>query len=641
MESKAQLMREIEKLNALHDINVSLRTLDLQACLDAIARRLHKLFSATFADILLLEGDHMSILASEGYPLPQRGVTISSSEGLVGWVAQNGRSLLVNDVRSNPRYYELYEDIRSEMAAPLMVAGECIGVLDVESTQLNAYDGDDLHLLEIVASTTASAVRNAQMHTETETWRTYYQGVLDQTGDVIYTVDDQLHLTSANAAWDDFARANRGESWLSRQVVGKPLLEAFQKPEREKWEKICADLLAGRTRFYEEEIPCHAPGQERWLTMRAVPLRGASGKMEGIIFSTHDISAYIASQRQLNAANARLTTLVETAALLTRELDEASLMDLAAEKINQLYKTKCAAITRLDEETQVFRVAAARSASQRFINEYITTAESADEIMGRFGKSGTIYDLQKLPISHNRELYEHEGVFSMLFATLRSKDEIVGSLLVFGGTSEHRFSENDQRLLEALAAQLGLALNNARLYAEQRRLADTDGLTGLVNRRRFNEIMQMDVQRSARYKHPLALAMLDVDNFKCLNDTFGHLVGDAALLEVSRAVRANIRDADILGRYGGDELILMMPETNEEGARHALQRVLDAVRGMKIPGVDMTRCEKRISLSAGISLFPQHAADAATLQARADLALYQAKRNGRDRLEVFNEHAAK
>lgn len=637
MESKAQLLREIEKLNALHDINVSLRTLDLQACLDAIAKRLHKLFSATFADILLLEGDRMSILASEGYELPNRGVTISASEGLVGWVVQNGKSLLVNDVRSDPRYYQLYEDIRSEMAAPLIVAGECIGVLDVESARLNAYDGEDLHLLEIVASTTASAVRNAQMHGETETWRTYYQGVLDQTGDVIYTVDKNLRLTSANAAWDDFARANRGETWLSSRVTGKPLLDAFYPAERQKWQTICNDLLSGRSRFYEEEIPCHAPGQERWLTIRAVALCGAGGKAEGIIFSTHDISAYITSQRQLSAANARLATLVDTAALLTRELDEATLLDLAVEKIWQLYQTRCVAITRRDDAGEVFRVAASRGASQRFYEGYLTTLASADEIMERFGKSGTIYDLQKLPISHNRKLYELEGIHSLLFATLRSKDETVGSLLVFSGDQMQRFSENDQRLLETMAAQLGLALNNARLYAEQRRLADTDELTGAVNRRRFSELLAMEVQRSARYKHPLALAMLDVDNFKYLNDTFGHLVGDAALLEITRAVRASVREADVLGRYGGDELILMLPETNEAGARLAVQRVLDGVRGMKIPGVDMARCEKSLSLSAGISLYPQHAVDAAALQSRADLALYQAKRNGRDRLEVFNE----
>lgn len=637
MESKASLKREIEKLNALHDINTSLRTLDLHACLNAIASRLRDLFSATFADILLLEGDHMSILASEGYALPQRGVTISSSEGLVGWVAQNAKSLLVNDVRSDPRYYKLYEDIRSEMAAPLMVAGECIGVLDVESTTLNAYNGDDLHLLEIVASTTASAVRNAQMHSETETWRAYYQGVLDQTGDVIYSVDKNLRLTSVNAAWDDFARANRGEAWLANRVVGKELLEAFQKPEREKWQKVCADLLAGRSKQYEEEIPCHAPGQERWLTIRAAALRGADGKPDGIIFSTHDISAYIQSQRQLRAANARLTALVDTAALLTQELDETTLLDLAVEKIEQLYATKCVAITRLDETDASFRVAAARGASQKFMAEYRTSLPSADEIMGQFGKAGTIYSLQQLPISHNRELYEQEGLHSLLFATLRSKETVNGSLLVFSGNPEQRFSENDQRLLETMAAQLSLALNNARLYAEQRLLADTDGLTGLVNRRRFNQILQMELQRSARYKRPLALAMLDVDHFKSLNDTFGHLVGDAALLEISRTIRKQMREVDILGRYGGDELILMLPETDEAGARTALQRMVDSVHDLIIAGIDLTRCEKRPSLSAGISLFPQHARDATALQARADLALYQAKRNGRDRLEVFIE----
>ncbi len=637
MESKASLKREIEKLNALHDINTSLRTLDLQACLNAIASRLRDLFSATFADILLLEGDHMSILASEGYELPQRGVTISSSEGLVGWVAQNAKSLLVNDVRSDPRYYNLYEDIRSEMAAPLMVAGECIGVLDVESTTLNAYNGEDLHLLEIVASTTASAVRNAQMHTETETWRAYYQGVLDQTGDVIYSVDRDLRLTSVNAAWDDFARANRGETWLANRVAGKGLLEAFQSPEREKWQKVCADLLIGRSKQYEEEIPCHAPGQERWLTIRAAALRGADGKPEGIIFSTHDISAYIQSQRQLRAANARLTALVDTAALLTQELDETTLLDLAVEKIEQLYATKCVAITRLNETDASFRVVAARGASKKFIDEYRTSQPSADEIMGQFGKAGAIYSLQQLPISHNRELYEQEGLHALLFATLRSKDTVSGSLLVFSANPEQRFSEDDQRLLETMAAQLSLALNNARLYAEQRQLADTDGLTGLVNRRRFSQILQLELQRSARYKRPLALAMLDVDHFKCLNDTFGHLVGDAALLEISRAIRKQIREVDILGRYGGDEMILMLPETDEAGARKALQRVVDCVHDLNIAGIDMMRCEKRPTLSAGISLFPQHAQDGAALQARADLALYQAKRNGRDRLEVFNE----
>jgi len=160
---------------------------------------------------------------------------------------------------------------------------------------------------------------------------------------------------------------------------------------------------------------------------------------------------------------------------------------------------------------------------------------------------------------------------------------------------------------------------------ELERLSITDDLTGLYNRRYLMESLANEVRRARRLKHPFALVMLDVDYFKEYNDASGHLAGDAALARIAAILRGSTRDVDCAARYGGEEFVVLMPETEADGALETVQRIRASLAGDDVVGGKLT-------LSIGITQFPEDGATPETLLASADTALYQAKRAGRDRV---------
>jgi diguanylate cyclase (GGDEF)-like protein len=173
-----------------------------------------------------------------------------------------------------------------------------------------------------------------------------------------------------------------------------------------------------------------------------------------------------------------------------------------------------------------------------------------------------------------------------------------------------------------------------RAQAALERLATTDTLTGLANRRYFIELAERVFYQAQRYNRPLSVVMIDVDNFKHINDTFGHAAGDEVLRAVARRMQEVLRRSDILGRYGGDEFVMLLPETGQEGARRMTERLRAAVATMAgaLPELDAP-----VSLSIGLVSATRMAS--LTLDALlqyADKALYASKQAGRDRVTAYD-----
>jgi len=197
-----------------------------------------------------------------------------------------------------------------------------------------------------------------------------------------------------------------------------------------------------------------------------------------------------------------------------------------------------------------------------------------------------------------------------------------GYLTVYTRTEGRRFEEEDVRRLEELAVRAGPAIENARQFREARQLADLDGLTGLHNRRYFHETLAREVARAHRYSRKAALIVLDIDDFKDVNDRIGHLAGDSVLAEAAARVRDVVRSADIACRIGGDEFAVILPESGRQDAERLHARIQAAVsdRPMGPAG--------RLRLSAGIAEL-QSADDSVAFFERADEALYRAKEAGK------------
>jgi diguanylate cyclase (GGDEF)-like protein len=157
-----------------------------------------------------------------------------------------------------------------------------------------------------------------------------------------------------------------------------------------------------------------------------------------------------------------------------------------------------------------------------------------------------------------------------------------------------------------------------------RRLAGSDPLTGLPNRRHFEETLQRELARAARTEQPINLLILDIDHFKKINDTYGHQTGDAVLRAVARRLSETVRVGDVVARYGGEEFAIVMPNATTEDAVVLAERILRNVANIDVP----------VTASIGIATFIRHATDGSALIDAADRALYESKRSGRNRATV-------
>lgn len=209
---------------------------------------------------------------------------------------------------------------------------------------------------------------------------------------------------------------------------------------------------------------------------------------------------------------------------------------------------------------------------------------------------------------------------------VEGKDSGIVVLEHGGHPNTARLSRRTLTLVGQFTGHAALVLRNARLLAERERLAAMDGLTGLANRREFDQVLAREVNRSERSHDPLSLVIFDVDHFKAINDTLGHLAGDQVLKSIGEALHEAVREMDLVARYGGEEFALVLPRCETGDAVRVVDRVTWAIR--RRPELN------GVTLSAGIATMPANARDSLTLVAASDEALYESKRGGRDRYTV-------
>jgi diguanylate cyclase (GGDEF)-like protein len=191
------------------------------------------------------------------------------------------------------------------------------------------------------------------------------------------------------------------------------------------------------------------------------------------------------------------------------------------------------------------------------------------------------------------------------------------------------FNEGKVRLAERLAAQAAVALENARLHDVVQRQAVTDDLTGLVNRRRFKEALEAEVERARRFGDPLAIILADLDDFKRINDMFGHHVGDVVLRSFADLLRSHVRDVDLAGRIGGEEFAILLPDTKASEAAMVAERMRDSLGGLRLAASD----GQAVQMTSSFGIAQLGTGDSADdLLRAADEALYRAKSEGKNRI---------
>jgi len=211
---------------------------------------------------------------------------------------------------------------------------------------------------------------------------------------------------------------------------------------------------------------------------------------------------------------------------------------------------------------------------------------------------------------------------------LTAHKTVIG-VLVVAGASTPAFRRDAPGILNLVSNELTMILDNARLYEGAKRMAITDGLTKIYNHRFFQELFEKEFKRASRYNSTFSLIMLDIDLFKRLNDTYGHLYGDEILKDMATLVKGCLRTMDILARYGGEEFAILLPETDLEDAILTAERIRMAVENHDFP--QSKGKPVKVTVSQGVTTFPSSGIEKRSdLVAKADAALYEAKEAGRN-----------
>ncbi len=206
-------------------------------------------------------------------------------------------------------------------------------------------------------------------------------------------------------------------------------------------------------------------------------------------------------------------------------------------------------------------------------------------------------------------------------------------MVVFCAESESidQLSSEDRIVLQSVSSELVVAVENSQLYKLTRRLAITDELTGLYNYRHLQHRLDDEVERARRYHKDVSLIMIDVDDFKCFNDTHGHIAGDRALAELGTTIRTSVREVDLVARYGGEEFAVVLPETDPAGAFVVAEKIRESVAEHEFADAD-GQTGPRLTISLGLATYPAHADSKEMLLRQSDDALYQAKNGGKNRV---------
>ncbi len=267
--------------------------------------------------------------------------------------------------------------------------------------------------------------------------------------------------------------------------------------------------------------------------------------------------------------------------------------------------------------------------------EWKTATGETHRLLSSRGQTVVIPDLSKEFRVASLDLGETTGGPGVLIP-LRLRENERGLLAVQRAPGRPPFCGEDVQRLTLVAAWTAMALENRRLAESVEKLAITDDLTQVFNYRFLKTALRREIKRAARFRQELSIIMVDVDNLKRYNDRHGHVRGSFLLREMAALLTRQVRSWDLVAKYGGDEFTVILPQTGQEGAMTAAERLRSAVAGHAFP----LAVAGEITISLGVAVFPRDADAAGSLIPAADRALYRAKKNGRNRVEVLFQEAA-
>ncbi len=652
-------------------------TLDLSNLLPEVLRLATELVNADAGGLALVNDNGKSMSSPYLFNLPSKLQKVSMSKGeSVSWeVVATGESILLSEYKEHPqaRREWIEAGVQGFIGVPVMVGDIRLGALGLFSLDSSKkFNQRDLRLAETIGRQAGVAIQNAHLFAdlqvqkdEAETLRQATSAVssaldLDQVLDRI--LNQLAHVLPYDSATiflnteNNQMRIVSSRGFLGNEnVIGLtfPADSVLIQDARGNGSPvILADAIEDQ-RFLRWGRNDYVRG---WML---VPLLARGQVIGYLTIDSREVGAYgeaqaalaqvFANQAAIAIENARLYQSALKAAERSLILHRASQELGASLDLEQLYEAIHSAAAQL-MPSEAFVITILNEPRQEIDVVYLTdhkgraplvTTPANRGLSGQLlatGKSIYIEDFLKGVSFETFKYGDEEEVRSILAVPLKRQDGKVFGMLSAQSYEPNAYSADDQTMLELLAAHAATAIDNARLFGEVQRLAITDPLTGLFNRRHFLDAAQVEFERARRYSRPLSLMMVDLDQFKEVNDTFGHLIGDQVLIQIAARSRETLRGIDILGRFGGDEMVVLMPETELGTAYQVAERLR---RNLCETPVGVADLSLEITASIGIVAVDPDCPDLKVLLARSDQALYIAKNNGRNQTSIWVSTATK
>lgn len=592
---------QVEAEEALRRVNEALTrvssSLDLPEVLRLISAEIKNFVPYDALFVALVDKKRGKIkpvfVIEEGQEIALPEIPLDPKESTTAWVAVRGEPLFLEDVEKTPPpvpFKQVGKPTRAWAGVPLFARGELIGILSVQSFQPLRFGERERAALLALASGAAAVLRNALLHGELQAMAEKLRKIEEVSRRLkLAQRNEELYELVLDAVQQIFGLryaailVPQDEALVLVAHRGyPPELSNLRLPFAEGKGITVAAFLANQPLYISDvrNDPRYVGGLPTIGCELAIPL-AVGDKVFGVLDVEHDeIDGIPPEDRDLLG-------------ILAAEVAVA-LLSLSREERLQTFGKKLAALHELSYRLQRCANAeevcqtAAKGAEELLGFPYVVIGLKKDELLvpvaeaGIFAGKARPFSLGEGlagktllsgktfwgPISQFPEAQPEDPRFAAVISTPIGERGVLQVV----ETKPDAFSEEDVALVEILARHIHEELRRVELEEELREQAIRDPVTGLYNRRFLDEVLRRELARAERYGHALSLILIDIDNFKMINDRYGHLVGDEALRRVAKALRENIRRVDYIFRWGGDEFCVVLPETNGPGAKEVVRR---------------------------------------------------------------------